>query len=355
IDRLARAGVRFTQAYGHTQCSPARAMLLTGRHPQRSGVNGFMQRFAEGAEGSNLSPATLTLPDILKQHGWRTGLFGKWNLGASRKSRPLKHGYDRFFGFLGEHIHNLNHHYLAGRGFHDLYDDHRKVSQKNKYFPDLMTDRALEFIEKNKEQPFFVQFAFNLPHHPEISDPQFDERYKDLPMPRQSYAKMVSTLDHQLGRVFEHLRAHNLLGNTILIFTGDNGYSTERNAINTDRHKSRLPKGTNFGANGGGGNTGSWIGAKGKFTDGGIRVPAIIAYPARIPKNDVRDQAIMLTDWLPTILDLCGLPQPGIELDGSSLLPILLDAEAPTHHKVMHWQFQNIWAVREGSWKLIGK
>ena len=119
------------------------------------------------------------------------------------------------------------------------------------------------------------------------------------------------------------------------------------------RSASGLAKGHDYGAHGGGGNTGKWRGAKGSFFEGGIRVPAIISYPAKLPRNIVRDQAITMADFYPTILDLCRLPAPDSKLDGKSLIPIIKSRSVPSHHKVMHWQWQNIWAVREGNWKLI--
>jgi len=217
-----------------------------------------------------------------------------------------------------------------------------------------MTQRALQYIEQNKAKPFFMYVAFNIPHYPEQSDAKFDKRYEKLPMPRRSYAKMISTVDDRMGRVLTKLEELKLRDNTIVIFMSDNGSSAEQNHIRVDNHKSGLAKGTKYGANGGGGNTGKWTGHKGTFFEGGIRVPAIISYPAALPKGQVRDQAITAMDWMPTVLDLAKVPLPKVELDGKSLLPIIKD-NAPTHYKVMHWQWNTHWAVREGDWKLIGR
>ena len=354
IDELAAKGVRFTQAYSHTVCCPARALLMTGRHPQRSDVNMWTQGDAKAAKGRNMYKEEITIAEHLKAGGYRTALFGKWHLGAHVDFGPTKLGFDEFFGLRGGFIDNYNHFFLHGRGFHDLYEGTKEVFARGEYFPDLITARALKFIEANKARPFFMYLAFNIPHYPEQPDKKFDQRYKDLKMPRQAYAKMISTVDDRIGLVLKKLNELKIRDNTIIVFMSDNGHSPERNHIRVDNHTSGLAKGTKYGANGGGGNTGKWIGAKGSFLEGGIRVPAIISYPKALPSGIVRDQAITAADWYPTISDLCGLDKPKAKLDGQSLLKIIKSADCPTHHEVMHWQWGNRWAVRQGDWKLIG-
>ncbi len=356
MDNLAKTGVRFTQAYAHTVCCPARALLMTGRHPQRSGVVHWTQGNAKApGKGINMFREEVTLAEALKDAGYKTALFGKWHLGAHFDHGPTEQGFDEFLGIRDGFIDNYNHFFLHGNGFHDLYEGKKEIFRRDKYFPDLMTERTLAFLDQNKDKPFFLYVAFNIPHYPEQADKQFDERYKDLKMPRQSYAKMISTVDNRIGLVVKKIEELGLRDKTIFVFMSDNGHSAERNAIRTDNHSSGLPKGHKYGANGGGGNTGKWRGAKGSFYEGGIRVPAIIAYPAKLPQGEVRDQAITAADWMPTILDLCGVPLPEVKLDGQSLMPIIKDPKAKSHHKIMHWAWGNGWAVRKGDWKLIGR
>jgi len=354
MDALAATGVRFTQAYSHTVCCPARAMIMNGRQPQRANVTNWTQGDAHSKPGRNMFLDEVTIAEMLKRAGYRTGIFGKWHLGADLAHGPLEQGFDEFFGHRGGFIDNYNHFFLHGSGFHDLYDDKKEVFRRDEYFPDMTTARAVKFIEANKGRPFFMYLAFNIPHYPEQSDKKFDERYKNLPMPRRSYAKMISTVDDRMGVVVKKLEALGLRDNTIIIFQSDNGASMERSAIRVDNHKSGLPKGHNYGANGGGGNMGKWRGAKGSMWEGGIRVPAIISYPSRLPKGAVRDQAVTAMDWYPTILDLCGIARPTHPLDGHSLVKVIASANAPSPYKVMHWGWGNKWAVREGDWKLIG-
>lgn len=355
MDRLADTGVRFTQAYAHTVCCPARAMLMTGRYPQRSNVNSWTQSNARDEKGRNMFREEITIAEVLRDSGYRTALFGKWHLGAHEDHGPTQQGFDQFFGLRGGFIDNYNHYFLHRDGFYDLYEGTQEVFFKGEYFPDLMTERAVRFVDENKDEPFLLYVAYNIPHYPEQADEKFDERYRDLEMPRQAYAKMISTTDDRMGRIMDRLDHHGLTRDTIVVFMSDNGHSTENYRIRGKNHTSGLAEGSNYGANGGGGNTGKWLGQKGTFLEGGIRVPAIISYPARLPEGAVRNQAITAMDWMPTILDLCDIEPPELELDGKSLIPVIESESAPSPHPVLHWQWGDNWAVRDGDWKLIGK
>ena len=156
IDKLARTGVLFTQAYAHTVCCPARAALLTGRYPQRSGVNRWTQGDMNSAKGVNMALEEVTIAEALKPHGYRNALFGKWHLGAHKDFGPKKQGFDEFFGIRDGFIDNYNHYFLHGQGFHDLYEGTKPVKADGQYFPELMTRRSLAFIEENKDRPFFL-------------------------------------------------------------------------------------------------------------------------------------------------------------------------------------------------------
>jgi len=355
MDALAENGVRFTQAYAHQVCCPARAMLMTGRHPQRSDVNHWTQGDAKGRKTRNMHLEEITIAEALRDSGYKTAIFGKWHLGAHLDYGPTKQGFDEFYGIRGGFIDNYNHFFLHGNGFHDLYEGTKEVFAKDKYFPDSMTERALKYIDRNKKNPFFMYVAFNIPHYPEQADPKFDERYKDMKMPRQSYAKMISTTDDKMGQIITKLEEHGIKDNTIIIFMSDNGHSRERNHIKVKNHLSGLAEGTKYGALGGGGNTGKWRGQKSSFLEGGIRVPAVISYPAKLPKAAVRDQAITAMDWMPTILDLCDIEQPQVKLDGKSLIDVIHNESAESPHKVLYWQWHFGWAVRQGDWKLMGR
>jgi len=243
IDRLSRTGIRFTQAYSHTVCCPSRAALITGRYPQRSGINNWTQNDAHDTErGINMPLSEVTIAEVLKENGYQTGLFGKWHLGAAIENGPLEQGFDTFYGFRGGFIDNYVHFFLHGKGFHDLWNNNEEIFERNQYFPSLMTEQALQFIEKNSHQPFFIYAAFNLPHYPEQPDSQFISINKNLSEPRKSYATVISTVDDKIGQILNKLEELKLRDNTIVIFMSDNGHSTEETMIKIENHLSGLPR-----------------------------------------------------------------------------------------------------------------
>ncbi len=358
IDRLAKQGIRFTQAYAHALCCPSRAGLMTGRHPQRSGVNNWTQGDRNGSDkrNTNMAAEELTIAEILKAEGYDTALFGKWHLGAKQGHGPLEQGFDRFFGHYAGFIDNYRHCFLHGNGYHDLQDDGKEIFRKDEYYPDLLVGQVLKYLEHPREKPFLMMVSFNLPHYPEQPTSKFADAYSDLPMPRQSYARVVSSVDDHIGQIIAKLESISERDDTIIIFMSDNGHSTEEGSrISTENHISGYPKGHYYSAHGGGGNTGKWIGHKGNFFEGGIRVPAIISFPKALPTTEVRDQTVTVMDWLPTVLELADISKPDHELDGRSMLPVIQDSTAPSAHPVLHFQWSNKWAVREGHWKLIGE
>jgi arylsulfatase A-like enzyme len=356
IDRLSRSGIRFTQAYAHTVCCPSRAAMLTGRHPQRSGINNWTQNDAHAKEkGINMPLDEVTIAEVLKEQGYSTGIFGKWHLGAAVENGPLEQGFDTFYGFRGGFIDNYVHYFLHGKGFHDLWSNKEEIFERNQYFPSLMTEKAIEFIDKNKDQPFLLYAAFNLPHYPEQPDSLFISHSAALDEPRKSYANVVATVDDKIGQIIDKLEALEIRKNTIIFFMSDNGHSTEETMIRIDNHLSGIAKGTNYCANGGGGYTGKWRGAKSSLLEGGIRVPAIISYPGHFPENETRDQTITSMDFLPTIIDITGSKMPSGVLDGYSLVPMIESKNTVSNHQVLYFEWRDQWAVREGKWKLIVK
>ena len=357
IDKLAATGVLFTQAYAHTVCCPARAALMTGRHPQRGGVWNWTQGDMNSAKGINMALEEVTLAEALKPAGYKTALFGKWHLGAHRDYGPKKQGFDEFFGIRDGFIDNYNHYFLHGTGFHDLYEGTNPIKADGQYFPDLMVKRSLNFIDQNKDKPFFLYVPFNIPHYPEQSLKKHELLYKDMKDPaRRSYGAIVTTTDYYIGKIIDKIEEHNLRDNTIIIFMSDNGHSEETgNKIRVDNHKSGYPKGHFYGATGGG-STGKWIGRKGNFLEGGIRVPAIISYPSKLPQGAIRNQIITAMDWFPTVLDLCDIKQKANspKLDGHNIVPVIKDKKANSNYSRLHFAWGNQWAVREEAWKLIG-
>ncbi|MBM3832174.1 MAG: DUF229 domain-containing protein [Verrucomicrobia bacterium] len=340
IDSLAKSGVRFTQFYAAAPvCSPSRAGLLTGRYPLRAKLTTNASSQPGGTNG--LPASEVTIAEMLKAAGYATAHIGKWHLGYRAAMLPQAQGFDHSFGHMGGCIDNYSHFFFwQGANRHDLHRNGKAVFADGQFFPDLMASEASRFIEQNKNQPFFLYLALNMPHYPYQGDNKWLNRYKHLPYPRNLYAAFVSTLDERIGQLLKKVDRLGLLERTIVIFQSDHGHSTE------DR------------AHSGGGGAGPYRGAKFSLFEGGIRVPAIISWPGRLPKGEVRTQLAHSCDWLPTIAELCNVPLLNPDVDGKSLVPVARSASAPTPHEVVHWndgpRTNAQWAVRHGDWKLIG-
>lgn len=332
MDGLAKSGVKFTQFYSAAPvCSPSRVGLMTGRTPQHGGLNGNVPLGAVG-----MPSAQITIAEALKEEGYATAHIGKWHLGHSGKTIPNAQGFDHSFGHLVGCIDNYSHFfYWSGPNKHDLWRNGKEVFHNGQFFPDLMVKEAGEFIEQNKEKPFFIYFALNTPHYPYQGSPEWLEHYKDLPYPRNLYAAFLSTTDDRIGNLLKKVADAGLRDDTIIIFQSDHGASQEVRAHN------------------GGGSAGPHRGGKFSLYEGGIRVPAIISWPGKLPQNEARKQVATGCDWYPTVLELCGVPAADHQIDGKSLVPVINSSEAKTPHQEFHWKSGKAIAVRQGNWKLI--
>lgn len=332
MDGLANRGVRFTQFYSAAPvCSPSRVGLMTGRTPQHGGLNGNVPLDSVGMPSQQI-----TIAEKMKTAGYATAHIGKWHLGHHKETVPNAQGFDHSFGHLVGCIDNYSHFfYWSGPNKHDLWRNGKEVFHNGEFFPDLMVKEAGEFIDKNKDQPFFIYFALNTPHYPYQGSPKWLEHYRDLPYPRNLYAAFLSTTDDRIGALLSEIENAGLTNDTIIIFQSDHGASEEVRA-----HK-------------GGGSAGPHRGAKFSLYEGGIRVPAIISWPGNLPQNEVRNQIATGCDWFPTIMELCKIPAAEHQIDGKSLLPVINSKSARSAHKIFHWKSGNSVAVREGKWKLV--
>jgi len=337
LDGLAAEGVRFSQFYSAAPiCSPSRAALLTGRYPRIAGM-------PENAVHYGMPQSEITLGNLFQDAGYATAVIGKWHLGYSHDTTPNRQGFDYFCGHRVGCFDNYSHFfYWSGPNRHDLWRNDEEIQRDGEYFPDLMVDEALEWVDRVDGEPFFLYFPMNQPHYPYQGTPDWLSHYREqgAPYPRDLYAACVCTMDEKIGDLLDGLAERGLRENTVIVFQSDHGHSVEERA--------------HFG----GGYTGPYRGAKFSLFEGGIRVPAIIAWPGRIPAGEVRDQAAHGCDWFPTLAALCRIPLPGVTLNGHDLAPILNDAAALTTHAVLHWEYpcgpDGQWAVREGDWKLLG-
>ena len=341
LDELAVRGIRWTQFYSAAPvCSPSRAAVLTGRYPQRAGLPGNAGS-QPGSEG--MPAAQVTMAEVFKASGYATGHVGKWHLGYIPETMPNAQGFDDSFGHMGGCIDNYSHFfYWSGPNRHDLWRNGKEIWEDGQFFPSLMVREAERFIDANQKQPFFLYWAINVPHYPLQGTEKWRKRYQHLKPPRRMYAAFVSTMDEMIGELVGHLQERGLRENTIIIFQSDHGHSTEQRTF------------------GGGGSAGKYRGAKFSLFEGGIRVPAIISWPGRLPEHQVRDQFATSIDWLPTLSGLTSVPLPKHRLDGKSLVPVIKSLDAKSPHDVFHWQSgrglggKPQWAIRSGEWKLIG-
>lgn len=339
LDDLASRGVRFTQFYAAAPvCSPSRAAMLTGRVPQRAGVPGNVS----SSHGKAGMPAEqVTIAEMMKEAGYATGHVGKWHLGYTPETMPNGQGFDLSFGHMGGCIDNWSHFfYWQGPNRHDLWLNGEHIWRDGEFFPDLMVQQGHEFVERHRDQPFFLYWAINLPHYPLQGTDKWRKRYEHLPAPRRMYNAFVSTMDESIGRLLSKLDELQLRDDTIVIFQSDHGHSHEERTF------------------GGGGSAGPYRGAKFSLFEGGIRVPAMISWPGRLPSGEVRNQLATACDWMPTIAELASVKAPDRKIDGLSLVNVIQSPEAPSAHKQFHWQSGGgrtpQWAVRDGDWKLIG-
>jgi len=335
LDKLAKEGTRFTQFYvGAPVCSPSRASLLTGRYPQRAELVGN----ASSRRGHPGMPTRqITIAEMLKTAGYVTGHVGKWHLGYTPETMPNAQGFDYSFGHMGGCIDNYSHFfYWSGPNLHDLWRNGKEVWYEGQYFGDLMVKECNAFIEKHRDEPFFLYWAINMPHYPLQAKRKFREMYADMDEPRKSYAAFVSTADEMIGQVIKKIDELGLREDTIIIYFSDHGHSVEER--------------TNYG----GGDSGPYRGHKFTLWEGGIRVPAIVSWPGHFPQNAVRDQMVISIDFMPTIAHYCGA-QINHKIDGKNIAPVIESEKAASPHKVLFWDRgkNGHWAVREGDWKLV--
>jgi arylsulfatase A-like enzyme len=337
IDRIAADGVRFLQAYANSAvCSATRTALITGRYQYRLRVG--LEEPISGISQNVGMPATQpTLPSLLKQAGYGTTLLGKWHLGNLPDYSPLKSGYDHFWGFHGGALDYYTH---TGRPHNDdLWDGDTKIHEAG-YLTDLLGDRAVEAVNNyaKAKTPFFLDVHFNAPHWPweAPGDEAEAERLRHAAMEdfdggtQRTYQRMIQRMDLQIGRILQALETNGLTGNTIVIFTSDNG-------------------GERFA------DTWPFTGRKTELLEGGLRIPALISWPARIPRGRTTDQVAISMDWLPTLLAAAGIhPDPASPPDGIDLLPVLTTDAAPAPRKLF-WRYKaNAQrAARDGDWKIL--
>jgi arylsulfatase A-like enzyme len=341
VDRIAIEGMRFTQGYSNSaNCSPTRTALATGRYQMRLEVGLEEPMNASTPKGVGLSPSHPTLASLLKKAGYGTSLVGKWHLGYLPDYSPLKSGYDKFFGIFGGAADYFNHGpdaQRSGAEASQLFEQEVPI-ERHGYMTNLLGDRAVETIEgyARSKEPFLLSLHFTAPHWPwEGPDDEAESKrirnifHRDGGT-QKTYATMVQSLDSNIGRVLQALDVNGLAGNTIVVFTSDNG---------GERFSKIWP----------------FTGMKGELLEGGLRIPAIARWPGRIPARAESEQVMITMDWMPTLLAAAGTQMDSAyPADGDNLLPVLTGRAAP-HARKLFWRFKagGQHAVRDGDWKYL--
>lgn len=341
LDRLAENGVRLTQCYSSAPvCTPTRAALLTGVYQQRLGRH-FDWVIGGGMGIDKGFPLdTVTLPQMLKENGYATGMTGKWHIGGVERRAPNAFGFEEFTGFRGGNLDYWTH--TDNQGRLDLWNNTEKFEGQEGYLTDLIGDWSVDFIEQNKENPFFLYVSFTAPHWPyQGKEPGLRnidrESYEKAGGSQEIYTSMVESMDQNIGRIMDALDASGLNEKTLVIFFSDNGGEPT------------------FADNG------PFRGHKATLYEGGIRVPGIFYWPGRLPAGEVSDQPVITMDFTASILAATGTPlsSQALPMDGINVLPILT-GERPEQDRELYWFAKHpregtpFWrALRSGDLKLL--
>jgi arylsulfatase A-like enzyme len=350
MDRLAASGVRFTDWYSNSPvCSPSRASVLTGRYPQKAGIPDVLTSRAT-FDVPGLRRGETTLPGELRRLGYRSACVGKWHLGSAPQSRPLAQGFDEFFGFYSGWIDGFSHRYYTsgasgdkGAGasiFHDLWRGEQEIWEDPAYHTEILTGEAKAFIAR-QTQPFCLYLAYGGPHFPMIAPGRYLERFpQSMDRDRRMHAAMLAAIDDGVGEILDLLRSRGIEENTAVFFQSDNGATRETRAD----HRGRPYQG---------GSNAHFRGYKGGLFEGGIRMPALLSWPGRLPRGKTISEVGMAMDILPTFLSWANPNgKPPAHVDGRDLTPMVVRGKNSPHPMVF-WDYAGQSAVRRGDWKLM--
>jgi arylsulfatase A-like enzyme len=341
VDRLAAEGTRLEYHYVYPVCSPTRIGLIAGRGPSRYGVLGAIA----GKSGQHLPPETFTIADALRAAGYTTHISGKWHLGLNTKFGPTQYGFDTTYGYLHGQIDPYTHHYKFGdRTWHrnDIFCD------EEGHATDLITNEAVRVIEEEHSRPFFLYVAYSVPHYP-LDEPAeelapYEGRIAD-PW-RKLYAASVTHMDAGVGRIVAALEGSGQRANTLLVFASDNGGQQSWNAPQSEydgRYRPHTTLGNNLPLRG-------W---KGQLYEGGIRVPAVVNWPGRVPSGKIVEAPVSILDWMPTFSALAGYqPEESLDLEGTNVWPQITGSR-PAEVRTFYWKTGGQLAIRQGGWKLV--
>ena len=354
IDRLARTGTRFTQAYaGSGISSPSRCSLMTGKNTGHTRIRDN-QCYAGGMTGLKVSPRgdttivrracllpdDVTLGTVMSRAGYRTCLVNKWHLdGYDPQAAPNHRGFDEFYGWTISTVHSNAPYYYP---YYRLWGDSLVTIRENehdahvRHNTEITTDDAIAFIHRNRERPFFLFVGYDAPHEPyNIDDTSWYDDRTDWPAATRRYAALVTHMDHHIGRLLGALDALGLREHTLVVFASDNGAATMAPLGELD-----------CGA--------GLKGHKGQLYEGGIKVPLIVNQPGSVPVRQVSN-LVYFPDFMPTLARLAGSSDAvPADADGMDIAPLIYGGEADTDRRYLYWEFPGKQrAVRHGRWKCV--
>jgi arylsulfatase A-like enzyme len=343
LDRLARDSVRLERYYVYPTCSPTRAGLLTGRNPSRFGIEAPIA----GRSEETLPDETMTLARALKTRGYVSALFGKWHLGLRPETGPRRFGFDRSYGYFHGQVDPITHLYKNGdRTWHrdDTFTDEKG------HATDLIAAEAVRFLQTKREEPFLLWVAFSVPHHPLQEEEKWTAPYAST-IPdrwRRLFAASVSHMDAAIGQIVEALDKSGKAGETIILFTSDNGgqqsYSSQT---------AKVEYGGKFEGHTTLGNNRPLRDWKGSLYEGGVRVPAFVHARSRLKPAAVNTPLSVL-DWFPTFLGLAGVPtSPEWKIEGKDVWEVLAQRERTPPARTIYWNVGDDSAIVSGDWKLV--
>ena len=342
IDQMAAEGSKLTSFYvAGNVCTPSRAALMTGCYPKRVGLASGV--FLAGDE-NGLNPDEITIAEVLKSAGYKTGMFGKWHLGDQPEFLPTRQGFDEFFGL--PYSHDIHPFHLNDKKYKfpplPLLEMETLIEEEPDadYLTKRFTERAVQYIEKNKDDPFLLYVPHPIPHRPIHISPPFmedvpniikeqlkDEKRVDYLTRDKIYNHAISEIDWSVGQILDALKKNGLDEKTLVIFTSDNGPKI--------------------------GNAKPLKGGKGSTNEGGMRVPTVIRWPESIPAGTTNKEIMTAMDLLPTFATLAGAKVPTDRvIDGKNIAPTLTQGKESPHHAFFYHSRDKLAAVRSGKWKL---